>query len=180
MHGIIFAELQKYIDARLGKNGWTRVLKEAGLEAKLYLPVQEYSDEEAVALAATGARMAGLGIQDVLEDFGEFIVPDLVKMYAAVIRPEWKTLDLVQHTEETIHRVVRIKNKGAKPPEIRCLRKNGDEVVITYTSARKMCALARGIARGVAKHYREKIHVSEARCMLKGHEACEISLKKVA
>jgi predicted hydrocarbon binding protein len=178
MHGIIFAELQKFVDAKLGRGSWAKVLKQAGYDSKIYLPVQEYPDEEAVALAATAAKIAGLDIQDVLQGFGEFIVPDLVKMYAAVIKADWKTLDVVEHTEETIHRVVRIKNRGAKPPEIRCVRPSKSEVVITYSSARKMCSLAKGIVSGLAKHYKEKIAISETKCMLKGGAHCEITLRK--
>jgi predicted hydrocarbon binding protein len=178
MHGIIFAELQKFIDYKLGRGTWTRVLQQAGLNSKIYIPVQEYPDEEAVRLIVTAAQMAGLELQDALEGFGEFIVPDLVKTYATVIKSDWKTLDVVERTEETIHRIVRIMNRGARPPEIRCVRPSKTEVVITYSSERKMCFLAKGIVKGLARRYDEKIVISESECMLKGADHCEITLKK--
>jgi len=178
MHGIIFSEMRKYVDARLGPSGWANLMKEAGMpKSKMYLAIEEYSDQEAVALVTAAAKLTGKPAAAILEDFGEFIAPDLLKMYGNLIDPTWKTLDLIEHTERTIHTVVRIKNPGARPPELQVSRAGKDEVVITYSSPRKMCAVAKGIAKGVAKHYNEHIVISESSCMLQGRGSCKISLK---
>jgi len=52
-----------------------------------------------------------------LEDFGALSRRILIDMYWALIEPEWKTLDLLEHTEEAIHKVVRLKNPGAQPTQ---------------------------------------------------------------
>lgn len=179
MHGVIFAELKKYVDAKLGGDRWNALLRESGFPGKIYLPSQHYSDEEAVALVTAASRLTGTSAARILEDFGEFIVPDLVAMYRTLIRSDWKTLDLIEHTEETIHRVVRIQQPGARPPELKCVRTSPDEVVVTYASPRKMCGVAKGIARGVAKHFKETVTISETSCMLKGGDHCRISVKRV-
>lgn len=179
MHGLIFAELQKYVDTNLGGDTWNKLLEESGIGFKMYTPLQEYPDQEAVALVTTASEMTGKTTSDILEDFGKFIVPDLMNMYRSLIKPEWKTLDLIEHTEETIHRVVRIKNPGARPPRLKCSRPSSDEVVITYDSPRKMCAVARGIASGVAEHYNEQVRITESACMLEGSPSCKISVKLV-
>ncbi len=180
MHGVIFAELKKYVDTKLGGGKWSTLLKESGVgQQKVYMAVQEYPDQEAAALVSAASKMTGKSAPAILEDFGAFIVPDLVHMYWALIKPEWKTLDLIEHTEETIHRVVRIKNPGARPPELKCSRPGPNEVMITYSSARRMCAIARGIVRGVAEHYNEQVVINETNCMLKGNQSCKISVKLV-
>jgi len=51
-------------------------------------------------------------------------------------------------------------------------------VVITYTSPRKMCAVAKGIIRGVAAHYQEQVTVDEPQCMLRGDAACVLHVAK--
>src|SRR5678809_313472 len=107
MHGMMLAELKKYVDERLGGDAWKMLLKEAGLGVKIYLPTQTYDDAEVVSIVSTAARVANTPLPAILEDFGQFIVADLVAEYGAYIRPEWKTRDLIQNTEETIHRVVR-------------------------------------------------------------------------
>lgn len=177
MHGIIFSELKKFVDGKLGPDSWTKLMKESGLKAKVYLSTQEYPDAEINLLVSTASRLTGKNPQAILEEFGEFIVPDLVNIYGSLIKPAWRTLDLIEHTEETIHKVVRIKNPGAHPPELKCTRPSPKEVVITYNSARKMCAVAKGIARGIAKHYREQIMIHESSCMLRGNAVCILSIR---
>ena len=176
MHGFMLAELKKYVDTRVGGEAWKGLLKDAGLGMKVYMPTQTYPDTEVVALVGAASKATGKPVATILEDFGAFIVPDLVAIYGAYIKPEWKALDLLQNTEETIHRVVRTRNPGAAPPELKVTRTNPDEVMIEYTSGRKLCAVARGIVKGVAAHYKETVAIAEPTCMLKGDSACRLKV----
>jgi hypothetical protein len=141
------------------------------------MPVTEYPDEEAVALIGAIAAKTGKSQRAVLEDFGEFIAPHLLALYRHMVKPEWRTLDLLENTEQTIHRVVRLRNPGARPPELRTDRE-GDEVLITYRSSRRMCGVAVGIVRGLAAHYNEAIEIKELSCILEGASACRILVKR--
>jgi Haem-NO-binding len=90
------------------------------------------------------------------------------------IKPDWKTLDLIAHTEETIHHMLRNEGSQTNPPRLQCRRASPDAVVVTYDSPRKMCTLAKGIIKGIAKHYGERVTIGEPTCMLKGEIACEL------
>lgn len=177
MHGIIFGEMKKLVDKELGGDSWRELLKDAGLGAKVYMPVTEYPDEEAMALVNAIAKRTGMEQRAVLELFGEFIAPDLLSLYRHMVKPDWRTLELLQNTEETIHRVVRLRNPGARPPELRTDRE-GEEVLITYSSARRMCGVAVGIVRGLAAHYGETIEIKELSCMLEGAGACRLLVRR--
>jgi hypothetical protein len=177
MHGIIFGELKKLVDARQGGDTWRRLLKESGLESKVYMPVTEYPDEEAVAIVGALSKLSGKSVRALFEEFGEFIAPDLLALYRHMVKPEWRTLELLENTEHTIHRVVRIRNPGARPPELKCVR-DGDEVLIAYGSARRMCGVAVGIVRGVARHYEENISIHELSCMADGSAVCRILVRR--
>jgi hypothetical protein len=52
-------------------------------------------------------------------------------------------------------------------------------LVLIYTSPRKMCALAIGIGKGLAKHFNEKITSLQTMCIHKGASRCEIVFRKV-
>ncbi|MBI4743958.1 MAG: heme NO-binding domain-containing protein [Actinobacteria bacterium] len=181
MHGIIFTELKKYVDTKLGENVWDNILKEIGLKTKthmpMYMPIRLYPDEEAVAIVTSVSKIMGRSVPAVLEDFGEFIVPTLLKMYQMLVEPEWRTLDVVENTEAAIHKVVRSNIQGAEPPRLICHRVSSTEIGITYNSARKMCGVAKGIIRGLANQYNERIAIAESSCMLEGKSACEISVR---
>lgn len=174
MNGMIFMEVEKFVKARLGDEAWQEVERLAGVPSRLYVPVADYPDEEVVALlTALSARMTK-SLPVILESLGEFIVPDFVKIFQCLIAPDWKTIDLIANTERTIHEVLRGAGTKTDPPELKCLRGSPQEVTVTYTSPRKLCALAKGIVRGVAKHYRERVIITEPSCMLKGGEACQL------
>ena len=180
MHGTIFVELQKYVETKLGVEAWTTLKREAGVTREQpYEPFEIYPDEEVGALVGTASRITGTPAQALLEDFGAFIAPDLLDMYWGVIAPEWRTLDVIENTERTIHDVVRINQKGATPPYLHATRVAPDQVNIVYTSARRLCSVAKGITRGIAQHYDEAVTIEDPRCMLRGDDDCLLIVKKV-
>lgn len=179
MHGKIFVELKKFVDSKYGPDTWGKLLADAGLGGKVYLPVTDYPDREIVSIVTTASTATGLSATVLLEDFGEFIAPALLSMYHSLIDSNWKTLDIIENTENSIHTVVRVKNPGAAPPKLQATRTGPDEVKLVYTSARKMCAVARGIAKGLARHFNEEISITETTCMNRGASKCEIIFRNV-
>lgn len=178
MHGLIFTELQKYVTNKYGYTTWKTLLEKASLDSKIYMPTQVYPDSEVLTIVDTASKATGLGTADILEDFGEFLVPDLLKIFASSVKPEWKTLDMLENIENTIHRAVRAREPSATPPQLVCKRLSPNKVEIVYTSARKLCPLALGLIKGVANHYKEKVKIKETTCMLRGDSECKILVEK--
>ena len=181
MHGIIFSELKKFVTAKAGPQAWKNLVEDpqSGAKRTSYLVTETYPDAELVGIVQAGSKALGVPVPALLESFGEFIVPDLANIYAALIKPQWGLLDLLENTETVIHHTVRLKNPGAAPPKLQCSRLKPDQVVILYTSERKLCPVAKGIIKGLADLYKEKVEIAEHACMLKGDSQCEISVKKV-
>ncbi|MCU1349163.1 MAG: hypothetical protein JWO56_2193 [Acidobacteria bacterium] len=180
LHGIIFHELKKFANTKFGEKSWEQLLLKAGLGGSVYLASKSYPDEQVVALVGAASEKAGLPAGEILESFGEFIAPDLMSMFRSLIRPEWRTLDVLENTENTIHKVVRLNYAEATPPYLQAKRVTPTAVVITYTSPRRFCAIAKGITRGIAGHYGETIHLYEDSCMLRGGVECRIGVRLVA
>jgi len=179
MHGIILSELKRYVEARKGAAAWPMLLEKAGLADARYLANETYPDRDVVAIVEAASATTGVDAQALLEDFGEFVAPNLLQIYSALIPPEWRTLDVILNTERNVHTVVRMKSRGAAPPELKCVRTGPDQVVLTYDSPRRMCAVAKGIARGLALHFHESIEITESACMHRGAPACVISFRRV-
>jgi Haem-NO-binding len=180
LHGIIHLQLKRYLETRLGQAKWLKLLEEAGACTTLpYVHLGEYPDEELGAIVAAAARATATSAETVLEGFGEFIAASLIVTYRRLIAPEWRTLDVLANTEQTIHQVVRRQNPGARPPLLRCARPTPDEVIVTYSSVRRLCILARGIIRGIAGHYGDRLEITEATCMHQGAAACILAVRKL-
>ena len=176
MHGLIFAELKKYVEAKFDAATWQSLLEKAGQKHQLYLASSVYPDQNILDLVTTACQMTGLPANAILEDFGQFVAPGLVEQYKFLINPEWQLLDFLANTEDTIHKVVRF-HKGVAPPRLMTTRVADDKLIITYNSQRKMCPLLKGIVRGAARYYKEAASVVETRCMLQGDSECVFSVQ---
>ncbi len=174
MHGIILAELKMFVEAKLGAGVWDRLLASSETEASSYKTTQSYPDEEVRKIVAAVSSHTRLTADAIFEDFGEFVAPHLLAMYQALVRPEWKTLDVVEHTEETIHAVVREQHPHALPPFLRVHRTAPGEIVIFYDSPRKLCFIAKGIVKGLGRTFGEDIRITEKRCMHAGAPDCTL------
>lgn len=178
MLGLIFTQLQKYVNSKFDYATWKLLLEKSNLKNKIFSPGEMYPDEEALAIVSAASETTKIPAADILEDFGKFLVPDLLRVYSTSVKPEWKTLDMLENIEGTIHRAVRQRDAGASPPKLICKRTSLSSVEITYSSARKLCPLAIGLIKGVAEHYQEQVQITEVTCMLKGDEACRIVIEK--
>jgi hypothetical protein len=176
MHGLIFVELRKYVVAKFDEKTWEQLLEKAGLKHQMFLASTVYPDQDAIALVSTACQMTGAKPNAVLEDFGEFILPDLIEQYKFLVKAEWGLLDFLQNTEETIHKIMRF-HKGVTPPRLGAHRIEENKLLISYSSQRKMCALLKGMVRGAAKFYKEDITMIESRCMLQGDSECVVSVQ---
>src|SRR5437868_3333471 len=100
MHGIIFLLLKKYAERKVGDSGWRELLAASGVGADaVFLPIKDYPDQNALAIVAAASKHTGLDEGTILEDFGSFIVPDLLDVYRSLVQPKWRTLDLIENTE---------------------------------------------------------------------------------
>jgi predicted hydrocarbon binding protein len=176
MHGIIFQELRRYAMARMGEQGWDTLRQQAGLPENNYLAFKSYPDEEAVALVTAAAKLTGKSARAILEDFGEFIAPNLLKGYRALVQSHWTVLDVVENVER-IHERVR-NDPLATPPYLVCHRVDPNTVKVTYISKRRLCGVGIGFIRGIGNAMKQPVEVKESQCMLLGAPKCEFEVRR--
>lgn len=174
MHGVILYSLGKYISERHGTATWKWINASAGTSDPYFVPTKEYPDEQAMALLRTAAQITGEPLDGLLVSFGAFLVPPLLDLYGALIQRHWRTLELIEHTEETVHRIVRMRATGAAPPVLMTRRTGPEQVTVYYQSARRLCHLAAGIIQGVARHYGDSVAIRQPLCMHRGADHCEL------
>jgi tRNA A-37 threonylcarbamoyl transferase component Bud32 len=181
VHGLIFFYLQKFADvAAAGSTSWKGIRSTVSTTASKFLPSGTYPDSDAVAILSSIADTTGRPLPSILEEFGQFLAPHLVKVASPVVDPAWRTLDLIEHTEAIIHTMVRTTTPGAAPPVLETVRQSPDELHLVYSSARRLCPLAVGLMRGIAAHYGETIRIEEPSCALRGDPFCSFVIEHVA
>lgn len=175
MHGLIFFYIQKFADsAAAGVTSWSKLRSTVTTSHEKYLPSGVYPDADAVHLLDSIARSAGEPLPAIIERFGEFLAPHLIKVAGKLIDPNWTALDLVENTEAIIHTMVRATNPGARPPVLDTVRQTQHELTLIYSSERQLCGLARGLIRGIGTHYNEVLGIDETSCMHQGAPFCTL------
>lgn len=162
MHGVVLTKLKAFVEKNFDENTWQAILVEADMPDAVFVPIRMYPDEQLGAIAAAAVKLSGMPPNELLESFGRFLAPHLKEMYAALIPKSWRTEELLLHVEDTIHRVVRMKNPGAEPPRLQFTSLGDGELQLDYTSKRRMEARARGIMIGIAEGYDEALDITES------------------
>ncbi|MCA1596213.1 MAG: heme NO-binding domain-containing protein [Chloroflexi bacterium] len=170
-------QLRLYTEATGERGEWERVCTAAGIPSDQYKLAENYPDDELMAVVGQLCALRRMMRPALMEEFGRFIVPALLRIYGMLLKPDWGTLDVIENTESVIHCVVRSRNPGASPPALETKRLSATEVHLVYRSPRQLCGLARGIAQGIALHLGERIEIEDLRCMHRGDPECVIALR---
>ncbi|WP_400191205.1 heme NO-binding domain-containing protein [Hymenobacter sp. B81] len=155
MHGSIFLLLKRYVQTTYDHSTWLKLLDVSGLSGQDFDHKEVYPDAHIYALVGSAARMTGIPAETLQEKFGEYLVPDLMHMYAKLVEPGWRTLEMIEHTERVMHKRVREEHAENAPPVLDVRRLGPNELLIDYVSGRRMSALAVGIVRGLATYFDE-------------------------
>ncbi|MCU7918262.1 MAG: heme NO-binding domain-containing protein [Candidatus Thiodiazotropha sp. (ex Dulcina madagascariensis)] len=181
MYGVIFHFLRDYVIERHGgKDTWQALLEAQGYKFKLYLPVQDYPDEEIVALVETASKALNVPVPDVLEDFGSYVGPQLLTFYHMYVKDkEMNTFEVIETAGGSIHDVIHKHNPNRKPPRLSSQRESDNVLVIYYQSHRKLCPVVRGIVRGLGEKFNERFEINEIQCMHQGADRCVMRVTRV-
>ena len=175
MHGLIVNQLRQYVVTKYDRETWEKLRLGTGVAiAEGPVPINAiYPDADVVAIVGAASEAAGISAATLLEDFGAFIAPALLRVYEPLIPKAWGTLDILEHTEETIHTVVRRQDGGiALPPYLKVERASPALAIVEYTSPRRLCDVARGIVRGISEELRERVEIEQPECMMRGDSRC--------
>ncbi len=175
-------QFQRFVVSRFGREAWPALTKAASvpLGDEILSLGSVYPDDYLFAMVPAASELTGIAVPALLEQFGTYLAPSLMRIYESLIAPDWRTLDVLENTETSIHRVVRQRNPDASPPELRVQRQGTDDLEIDYRSRRKLCAVATGIVRGIALHFHETVSVEQPECMHRGDDRCFITVHRSA
>jgi hypothetical protein len=177
MQGVFLDALEQYVVQELGQTGLKRMRSLVGRGDKGYQFDSSYPDEELSLIVRGIVEATGKPPLQVLEEFSEGMVPGLLDVYGFLVDPRWSFLEFLLNTEAVIHKGVKLNTPKAKPPAIQAQAVDANTVAIIYRSRRQLCAVARGIIRGAAKHYRVAVTITEETCMLRGDRECYITVR---
>ncbi len=180
MKGIIFNLLEDFITRSLGEDSFEEILSNCGLltpDPLVIVAPGTYPDQDFHEIVRQAAKYSGSTEAELLRSFGRFALPRLAERYphffSSCQHPKdfLKFLSLVHHVE------IKKLYKDADTPLFSCRELSNNELILLYSSKRKLCHMVEGLIQGLEDYYLVKISCHRKRCMLHGDNACEFLLR---
>ncbi len=175
MKGIIFNLLEEVVTQHLGAHVWDQLLEAAQLDG-VFTSLGNYPDEQLMKLVMAASSALNQSPQEVVLWFGAQALPLLARRYPSLFTPHQSTRPFILTLNSIIHPEVRKLYPGADVPDFDFDTSSPEKLVMTYSSRRKLCALAEGLITGAAEHYAETVTISHTRCMHHGDTSCLLEL----
>jgi hypothetical protein len=171
MKGVVFNLLDRVVSERYGDDTWDELLAASGLMGA-YTSLGSYPDQDMEKLVDAASRKLGIAPADVLRWFGREAMPLLALRYPAFFDAHASTRPFLLSLNSIIHPEVRKLYPGANVPIFDFADSPDGDLLMGYSSARKLCALAHGFVEGAAEHYGETLTFEHLRCMHDGDPKC--------
>lgn len=175
MKGVIFNLLQDVVGRQFGEKTWEDLL-DASHASGTYTSLGNYPDAEMIALVGAASKALGKPADEILRWFGTSALPLLAERYPIFFEGHTSTRAFLLTLNDVIHKEVRKLYPGADVPHFEYDTRSDRELVMTYTSARKLCALAEGFIASAAAHFGETATIRQSECMNAGAARCVFHL----
>jgi len=176
MHGSIFVLLKRFIEGKYDYSTWVNLLEATGIKGSMYTMQEMYPTRDLFAIISKASETTGISVYDLMEQFGEFLVPDLLLVYNKYIHPDWRTYDMLLNTEASMHGAVKKQDSRTNPPMLLVTKKGSKQLIVDYYSKRRMSGVAVGIIKGIAGYYHESDKVAVTRLTAANEERVQIKV----
>jgi hypothetical protein len=174
--GVVFDLLEQVITRDYGEDAWDALLSAAALDGA-YTSLGSYPDDDLFRLVAQASTTLQIPARDVIRWFGREALPLLATAYPEFFSPHTTTRTFIRTLNDIIHPEVRKVYPGADVPWFDMSEQPSGELVMGYTSKRRLCAFAEGLIQGAAAHYGENVDIEQPACMLRGDPACSLVVR---
>lgn len=177
MQGVILIGVQRFVRERFGADFWRMVEADVNTTGRVYLPSQAYPMSEVDAVIGSVSRHSGMTVPLVLESIGDYVAPDMLGAYASLIDPHWELPDVLLRADAIVERAALKHGVKLANTPLQGRAGSSGEMILAYRSPWRICALIKGIVRGLGAHMNQPVVIDEIRCMSSGSPSCEMAVR---
>jgi predicted hydrocarbon binding protein len=178
--GTALKSLQNFVLESYGEEKWLMLLEKADLPSdRVYHSIRFYPDSEFEQLLNICSQDFTINKNTLLRDFGKLFGEYLINMYGKMFLESWRSLDIIEKVAPKIFVTIQFVDPYTPRSSVKSKRVTPDEVVVYYKSPRKMCVYIMGIMDAVGEHFKEKLVITETKCMHKNDSECQIHVKRI-
>lgn len=176
MKGVIFSVLEEVVVDRFGEDVWDDTLRRARLDG-VYTSLGDYPDSEVFGIIDALAAQLGVSAADVQVLGGQAGFSALAGRHPHLITDFAGWRDLLMHLDDIIHPEVHKIYAGANAPSFSATA-TSDGITLRYSSSRRLCRLAEGLAKGAGDWFGATLTVHHESCIELGDPQCVLVVRE--
>jgi len=181
MKGMIFNLFEDFVSTQWNEESYELVLSACPLKTKdPFVGPDTYPDQDLFTLVSGVAEHFQTPVSEVLRAFGKSAFPKLAAKYPMFLKDHSSAKTFLMSVHDVIHVEVRKLHPAAVTPSFHYTDNAEDELIIHYSSGRRLCFLMEGFLEGVADKFDTSMEQRQQQCMHDGADTCDFHLKFVA
>lgn len=155
MKGLIFREFLNLVEERFGYETVDKIIETSKLDSKgIYTSVGTYPHEEIFMLVKQLSVKTQISESVLFKEFGKYAFDVFMKSYSRLLSDFDDAFNFLQHVEDTIHIEVLKLYPEAELPKFVVEKRTENELILNYSSERKMADMAEGLILGCFEHFK--------------------------
>ena len=179
MKGIVFTEFLKMVEDKFGYETVDKIITESKVPNDgAYSAVGTYDHTELVSMVIALHQSSGIPIPDLIKVYGNYFFGVLRDNYGVFLDRVDNLFDFFGSIHDHIHVEVKKLYPDAELPAFAIESASENQMVMVYTSQRKLGDFALGLMEEAAKHYNEDVTIEKSMLAEDGSEVRFVITKK--
>ncbi|MEC7189135.1 MAG: heme NO-binding domain-containing protein [Pseudomonadota bacterium] len=177
MKGIVFTTFNDMIEEKIGIEVWDRILDTVNPESGgVYTAVEDFPDEELLAMVAELSEITGTPVMDLVRAFGLHLFHALNMKHSIFVESEPDFISFLKSIEDVIHKEVIKLYPNPNLPSRKWEQPDDNSITLFYRSPRQLCSLAEGLIKGAAEQYEVEYTMKHDVCTHNGDDHCRFEI----
>lgn len=175
MQGSIFTAFSDMIIDKMGMEQWNELIdKTEPASQGMYTRGEQYEDSELINMVVALSEKTGVPAENLVEAFGQYLFKSLYKNSPVDVSNINNLRDFLLAIDGVIHVEVKRLHPQAYLPKFEYEDGDNNDLIMYYSSKRKLCHASIGLIKGAAKQFKEEIEILHPQCMHDGAECCKL------
>lgn len=175
MQGSIYTSFSDMVIEKMGMEQWNELLEKTNPPSQgVYTSGQQYEDSELINMVVALSEKTGIAAEKLVEAFGQYLFDSLYRTSPANVSHIDNLREFLLAIDSVIHVEVKRVHPDSYLPKFEYEDGENGELIMYYTSKRKLCHASIGLIFGAAKQFDEAIEITHPECMHDGAERCKL------
>lgn len=163
MYGLVNKAIEGLVRERFGEKTWEEVKRKAGIDAEVFVSMEQYPDDVTYKLVAAASEVLETPAEDILKAFGEYWVLYTAKEgYGELLKMSGNTFGKFLHHLDDLHAHVGLSFPDLQPPSFQCSANGDGSLLLRYYSDRPgLAPMVIGLLNGLALMFDTEIDIRQ-------------------